>query len=68
MGSFIPAHSHPFSQAAVVLGIEILTFPDGSEADALRAIVRATAFQLEKHMVESVSRPILSTNSSCDKY
>ncbi|KAM0755358.1 hypothetical protein T439DRAFT_351150 [Meredithblackwellia eburnea MCA 4105] len=41
------------TSAAVVLGVEILTFPDGSEVDALRAYVRAAALQMEKHIETS---------------
>lgn len=42
-------------QAAIVLAVEILTFPDGSDADSLRAWVRSTALQLESHREVSVS-------------
>ena len=43
------AASHHASQAAVVLGIEVLTFPDGSDTASHRAMVRSACLQMETH-------------------
>lgn len=42
------------TSAAVVLAIDILTFPTGSEVDSTRALIKAAAAQMEAREKESV--------------
>ncbi|KAL8281016.1 hypothetical protein RQP46_006695 [Phenoliferia psychrophenolica] len=44
------------TSAAVVLGIEVLTFPDGSDTASHRAMVRSACFQMETHKDSSLAR------------